>query len=138
MHPERAAKDHHDEHGCCAEGQPACVGADVAGDLRSGGPGKSSRDHARRAAGAIDDAAIEDEFEEAAGKHHQRDDEEVGIELVDPVFVCEQRIGGLIALGERSCRARLLVVAEVGDIEAEDSNENKIEARANSRPAEAA
>ncbi len=63
-------------------------------------------------------------LEDAAGEHQERGDEEGGVDLVDPVLVLEQGVGGAGALGEGVGGAGLLVVEELGEVEAGEGDED--------------
>ena len=110
--PDGAAEDHDGEDGGRADGEPAGVGADVAGDLAAFEPAEAARCEAGGAARAVDDTALEEGLEDAAGEDEQRDDDDVRVDLVDPVFVVEESVGGLVARGERGGGAGLFVVEE--------------------------
>ncbi len=64
--PERAAEDHDDDDGGGADGEPSCVGADVAGELPADQRAEALGGGGGDGAGAFDEAGVEDELGDAA------------------------------------------------------------------------
>ena len=75
-------------------------------------------------AGAVDDAAVDEAAEDEAGEHQQRRDDEGVVDLVDVELVFDEAIERGDAVGECGGGAGLLVVEDVGDVEAEERGED--------------
>src|SRR5437868_9528464 len=124
MQPDRTSEDHNQQNGGGSKRKPASVGANIAGlnpaDEQTETLGKTPC----RCAGAAHNAAVNQTAKEEATKHEQRSNDNGAIDLVNVELVFYKAVKSRETTGNRRSGARLPVIEDVSDVEADRGNQN--------------